>query len=88
MPKQHHDHEVIEIGKPGAKGVALAERVHALPARIKKVTVSDDGKLLLALETEGLSDESLASIRDMLVLQQSGPVFVDMSPAQRDLFDA
>ncbi len=62
--------------------------MESLIARVKKIVTTDEGKLQIHMETEGLSDDSLASVKDMLVLQQAGMVAVSMKPLQRELFDA
>lgn len=66
----------------------LVERVSDLAARIKRIQTTDEGKLQVVLEAEGLDDAALSQVKDMLVLQQSCPVLVSMLPLQRDLFDA
>lgn len=55
-----------------------------LDARIKRITVNDDGKLALALECELTDEETLEQVRNLL-LAQRGPVSVSFSPVQGDL---
>ncbi len=83
--QQNDEKEVIDLGDTEARPVT--ERVDSLIARVKKIVTTDEGKLQIHMETEGLSDESLANVKDMLVLQQAGMVAVSMKPLQRELFD-
>jgi len=84
--QQNPEKEVIDLGETEAR--PITERVDSLIARVKKIVTTDEGKLQILMETEGLSDESLANVKDMLVLQQAGMVAVSMKPLQRELFDA
>jgi hypothetical protein len=77
--------DLIELRKNDP--ATLAASVERLLVRLKKITTTDDGKLALALEAEALDDESLAQVRDMLLLQQAGLVVLSMLPVQRDLFE-
>lgn len=77
--------DLIELRK--SDPATLAASVERLLVRLKKITTTDDGKLALALEAEALDDESLAQVRDMLLLQQAGLVVLSMLPVQRDLFE-
>ncbi|MBF0256714.1 MAG: hypothetical protein HQL47_09715 [Gammaproteobacteria bacterium] len=77
--------DLIELRKNDPAN--LAASVERLLVRLKKITTTDDGKLALALEAEALDDESLAQVRDMLLLQQAGLVVLSMLPVQRDLFE-
>jgi hypothetical protein len=45
-------------------------RVSGLTCRIKKITVSDDGKLTMALEGTVTDDESIGNLRDLVMIQQ------------------
>lgn len=78
--------EVIDLGKTDPKPITA--RVDDMTVRVKKITTTDDGKLNVTLESEGMSDEALENVKDMLVLQQAGIVKLSMLPVQRDLFDA
>jgi hypothetical protein len=84
--QQNPEKEVIDLGETEAR--PITERVDSLIARVKKIVTTDEGKLQILMETEGLSDEALANVKDMLVLQQAGMVAVSMKPLQRELFDA
>lgn len=68
------------------RDVQISARVRDLPTRIKRILTTDEGKLQVLLEAEGLDDDALAQVKDMLVLQQSALVRVSMTPAQGDLF--
>lgn len=59
-------------------------RVRSLPARVKKIATSDEGKLQIVLEGEVIRPEELEKIRDLFLIQQ-GRVFVDFTPEQGDL---
>lgn len=72
----------------GQRGTEITARVRDMTTRIKRIQTTDEGKLQVVLETEGMDDTALAQVKDMLVLQQSALVTVSMAPAQRDLFDA
>jgi hypothetical protein len=66
-------------------GLALAGgRVHELPARVKKIATTDEGKLQIVLEGEAIRREELEKIRDLFLIQQ-GRVFVDFTPEQGEL---
>ena len=80
------EEEIIDLGKTDAKPVTA--RVDEMTVRVKKITTTDEGKLSIALESEGMTDEALENVKDMLVLQQNGVVKLTMLPVQRDMFDA
>lgn len=63
-------------------------RVRGMTVRVKKITTTDEAKLQVVLETEGMDNDALEQIKEMLVLQQSCLVKVSMLPVQRDMFDA
>lgn len=70
------------------RGVEITARVDGMTTRIKRIQTTDEGKLQVVLEAEGMDDDALEQVKDMLVLQQSALVKVSMAPVQRDLFDA
>lgn len=70
------------------RGVEITARVRDMTTRIKRIQTTDEGKLQVVLEAEGMDDDALEQVKDMLVLQQSALVKVSMAPVQRDLFDA
>jgi len=90
-PKQPADagreEAMIEIGAEH-QAPPVTARVSGMTMRVKKITATDDGKLQVTLETEGMDDHALAQVEAMLVLQQSCLVNVSMLPTQRDLFEA
>lgn len=45
-------------------------RVSGLTCRIKKITVSDDGKLTMALDGSVIDDEAIERLRDLVMIQQ------------------
>jgi len=59
-----------------------------MTTKVKKITTTDEAKLQVVLETEGMDDEALEQIKSMLILQQSCLVKVSMVPVQQDMFDA
>ena len=65
-------------------GVALFE-VSDLPARVKRIVTTDEGRLQILLESESLSEESIEKTKNLLQLQQDA-VFVTVRAAQQDLF--
>ncbi len=73
-----------EAPVPG-NGFSLAcGQVHDLPARVKKIATTDEGKLQIVLEGEVIRQEELYKIRDLFLIQQ-GRVFVDFTPEQGEL---
>lgn len=48
-----------------------AIRVSGLACRMKKITVSDDGKLTMAIDATATDNASIARIRDLIMIQQS-----------------
>lgn len=60
------------------------DKVMDLPARVKKIATTDEGKLQIVLEGEVIRPEELEKIRDLFLIQQ-GRVFVDFSPEQGEL---
>ncbi|BAO43879.1 hypothetical protein [Thiolapillus brandeum] len=85
-PKPPKEEEILDLGGEIARQVN--ERVEELTVRLKKIVTTDEGKLQIIMETEGIADdEALADVKSMLVLQQCGVVNVSMKPLQRDLFD-
>lgn len=77
----------FDPGKPDEQ-TPVAARVRDLGAKVKRVVTTDEGKLQVVLEAEGMDDEALDQVRELLLLQQACPVLVSMDPMQRDLFDA
>ena len=59
-------------------------RVHDLPARVKKIATTDDGKLQIVLEGDVIRSEEQKKIHDLFLIQQ-GRVFVDFTPEQGEL---
>ncbi|EXJ13884.1 hypothetical protein [Imhoffiella purpurea] len=53
-------------------------------ARIKKITITDEGKLAIALECELADEETLEHVRNLL-LAQRGPVSVEFASKQGEL---
>jgi hypothetical protein len=62
----------------------VGARVKGLPARVKKIATTDEGKLQIVLEGEVIRPEELEKIRDLFLIQQ-GRVFVDFIPEQGEL---
>ncbi len=80
--------EVIDLPAPGEQGTMPAIAVQGMIVKLKKITTTDEGKLQVVLETEGMDDAAIRGVQDMLTLQQTCMVQVSMLPLQRDLFDA
>lgn len=64
----------------------IEARVECLTTKVRKVTTTDDGKLQIVLEAEGMDHDALAQVKELLVLQQSALVRVSMLPVQPELF--
>jgi hypothetical protein len=58
--------------------------VHDLPARLKKIATTNEGKLQIVLEGEVIKPEALEKIRNLFLIQQ-GRVLVDFTPEQGEL---
>jgi hypothetical protein len=80
--------EIIELNPANQLPAPVTARVHNLLAKIKKITTTDESKLQVVLETEGMDDDAILQVKAMLVLQQTALVKVAMDPVQQDLFDA
>jgi len=80
--------EIIELSPAKQVPVPVTARVYNLLAKIKKITTTDESKLQVVLETEGMDDDAIMQVKAMLVLQQTAMVRVAMDPVQQDLFDA
>ncbi len=83
-----HDNTIrvqgVRDAGPQPGGVALFE-VSDLPARVKRIVTTDEGRLQILLESESLSEESIEKTKNLLQLQQDA-VFVTVRAAQQDLF--
>ena len=80
------EEEILDLG--GGISRPVSERVENLTVRLKKIVTTDEGRLQIIMETEGIADdEALGDVKNMLVLQQSGVVSINMKPIQRDMFD-
>ncbi len=58
--------------------------IRELPARVRKITTTDEGKLQIVLEGEMVKNDDLNKIRDLLLIQQ-GEVSVDITTRQGEL---
>jgi hypothetical protein len=76
---------MIHISADG-QTIPVQARVDDLTTKVKKITTTDDGKLQIVLESEGMDNDALAQVKELLVLQQSSLVLVSMQPTQQDLF--
>ncbi|MBK1732770.1 hypothetical protein [Thiococcus pfennigii] len=56
----------------------------ALDARIRKVTVTDEGKLAVAVECELADEDTLEQVRNLLTVQR-GPVSITFTSVQGEL---
>lgn len=64
----------------------VSARVDGMTTKVRKITTTDEGKLQVVLEAEGMDNDALAQVKELLVLQQSCLVLVSMEPVQQDLF--
>lgn len=82
-----NDEGLIHLGAEVEGPAQVTAKVEAITSKIKKVQTTDEGKLQVTLETEGLDDDAIGKVKEMLSLQQSTLVKVDMRPVQRELFN-
>ena len=45
-------------------------RISGLTCRVKKITVSDDGKLTMAIDATANDNEAIERVRDLIAIQQ------------------
>ena len=83
-----NESEIIELKPANQAPLVVTAKVRNLQVRIKKITTTDESKLQVVLETDGMDDNALAQVKSMLMLQQATPVLVSMDPVQPELFDA
>ncbi len=81
----HADAGMIHISADG-QTLPVEARVDELTTKVKKLTTTDEGKLQIVLEAEGMDHDALAQVKELLVLQQSSLVRVSMAPVQKELF--
>ncbi len=59
----------------GGRDTSVADmepiRVSGLTCRIKKITISDEGKLTMAVDGSVIDDQSIERLRDLVMIQQS-----------------
>lgn len=79
------DVSMIHVSADG-QALPIEARVDELTTKVKKITTTDEGKLQIVLEAEGMDHEALAQVKELLVLQQSALVQVSMVPVQRELY--
>ena len=72
---------VHDFGRPLSLG-----KVEQLPAKIKKMVTTDEGKLQITLEADALDTETIQKIKGLLEMQQ-GLTLIDFTPTQADLFN-
>lgn len=66
-----HAHQERTFRTDGGTAAAMETvRVSGLTCRIKKITVSDEGKLTMALDGSVTDDESIDRLRDLVLVQQ------------------
>lgn len=63
----------------------LPNGVEQLPAAIRKVTITDEGKLQIVLEGTVGDEATLNQVRNLLLSQHNGPVLVDITGTQGEL---
>lgn len=79
------DPAMIHIS-PDGQTLPVEARVDELTTKVKKITTTDEGKLQIVLESEGMDQEALDQVKELLTLQQQSLVLVSMTPVQRELF--
>ena len=79
MEQQERSERVIELNA-GQQPPVVTARVTDMTIKVKKITTTDDAKLQVVLETEGMDDTALEQVKELLVLQQSCLVKVSMVP--------
>jgi len=84
-PETPRNDAMIHITADG-QTMPVDARVDELTTKVKKITTTDEGKLQIVLEAEGMDHEALAQVKELLVLQQHSLVLVSMTPVQRELF--
>ena len=62
-----------------------AAPVADFPVLIKRITTTDEGRLQIVLEAQGIDLQTLPQVQAMLELQQ-GAALLTLQPAQRALF--
>ena len=80
-----HDASMIHISADG-QTLPIEARVEDLTTKVKKLTTTDEGRLQIVLEAEGMDHDALAQVKELLTLQQHSLVRVSMTPVQRELF--
>ena len=79
-----NDAAVIDL-TPHAPRTRPVIPVRDLPARVKKITTTDEGKLQIVLEAESLGDATIPKVQELLWLQQE-LVTASFEAVQGDLF--
>lgn len=87
-PERETGGEIVHLGAGQERPRPIDARVDGMTVKVKKITTTDEGRLQVVLETEGMDDDVIGQVKSMLTLQQSCLVRVTMTPVQRDLFDA
>lgn len=59
--------------------------VSQLPAMVRKITTTAEGKLQVIIEADALDSETISKVKGLLEMQQ-GLTLIDFTPAQGDLF--
>lgn len=73
-----------EASTPAEQTYLPGAKVQDLPARVKKIATTDEGRLQIVLEGEVIRPQELEKIRDLFLIQQ-GRVFVNFTPEQAEL---
>jgi hypothetical protein len=87
-PERETGGEIVHLGAGRERPAPIDARVDGMTVKVRKITTTDEGRLQVVLETEGMDDAVIGQVKSMLTLQQSCLVRVTMTPVQRDLFDA
>ncbi|MFB1487753.1 MULTISPECIES: hypothetical protein [unclassified Thiocapsa] len=57
-------------GRDSSTAAMETIRVSGLTCRVKKITVSDEGKLTLAIDATATDNEAIERVRDLIMIQQ------------------
>jgi hypothetical protein len=87
-PEHEAGGEIVHLSAGQETPRPVDARVDGMTVKVRKITTTDEGRLQVVLETEGMDDDLIGQVKSMLTLQQSCLVRVTMTPVQRDLFDA
>ena len=87
----HEREEVLDLNVPvvGAEvpGGTIGG-VERMVVSCRRVVTTDDGRLQVVFEADGMDQSALENVKALFTLQQTCKLFMSLTPVQRDLFDA